>query len=241
MREFWEERTHAAGAELSWEAQPILELCGEVSALQVLELGCGSAALGRTLARRGANVTAVDFSPSMIELARGFHGGDLVEFVCADALGLDLGRRFDLIVGVFFLHETPAPDFPRLVSVLDRHLARGGRLVFLENSFFNPLVRFVRRNLVDTGILRKVGSHDETPFDPERFQMLRQAFQDACRRVDRFVFFSRAFAQFVGHRAGFRWSVGFGRRLDELVGRLPPDSRFALAWSYHQFILARRA
>src|ERR1051326_6672499 len=48
----------------------LLELCGDVRGLQVLDIGCGEGWCSRELARSEADVTALDVSPGLIEEAR---------------------------------------------------------------------------------------------------------------------------------------------------------------------------
>ena len=48
----------------------LLDLAGDVAGKRVLEAGCGEGFLSRLLAERGAAVHAIDYSQSMIEIAR---------------------------------------------------------------------------------------------------------------------------------------------------------------------------
>src|SRR5438094_148859 len=48
----------------------MLAMLGDVSGKNILDLGCGEGGYARELARRGANVTAVDGSARLIEIAR---------------------------------------------------------------------------------------------------------------------------------------------------------------------------
>lgn len=238
VREFWNARVPDA-QELTVHQEVILRLSGGVSELRVLELGCGTGTLSAELARRGAVVTAIDFSDGMLRLARERHGEMGITFIQADVLSLDLSQRFDLIVGTFFLHEIAAASFPQVADVLDRHLTVGGRGLFVENSFFNPLFRFLRREFVDRGKLRKLGSLDETPFDAERFTMLQARFHTE-RRVDTFRLFRRIAGQFMVGVPGLDWRKKVAERLDDVINMLPPTNRFKLAWSYTQTIVIRR-
>lgn len=240
MKEFWDSHVHLSVAELIPEQQSVLLHCGDLHGRSVLELGCGSASLARACADKAARVVAVDTSQNVIDRSRALPGAAKVSFVCSDVLDLDLGEEFDLIIGSSFLHEVPLTSFPLLIDVLDSCLAPGGRIIFAENSFFNPVFRFVRRNLVDTGILRKMGSFDETPFDEARYRLLAQRFPRTTRRIDNFVLFKRALDQFAAHKRGLAWTARVGPHLDNLGGRLKPTGRLAKAWSYQQIILAER-
>ena len=58
----------------------------------VLELGCGAGRITRQLVAQGYSVTGVDESAEMLEHVLG------AETVCARIEGLDLGRRFDVVL-----------------------------------------------------------------------------------------------------------------------------------------------
>ncbi len=94
----------------------------------VLDAGCGTGRVARELARRGVDVVGVDVDPSMIDTARRL--APELEWVAADLAGLDLQRRFDLVVmaGNVLLF-TPAGTEAALAATGARHLGAGGRLV----------------------------------------------------------------------------------------------------------------
>jgi RluA family pseudouridine synthase len=97
--------------------------------LRVLDLACGQGLLARELARRGAEVVAIDASPSLIEKARRRSHDLRIEFRVGDARALDhqaLGR-FDAIACVLALAnlEPLAPVLEGCAGVL----RPGGSLV----------------------------------------------------------------------------------------------------------------
>jgi SAM-dependent methyltransferase len=104
---------------------------------EVLDVGCGIGRWSRLLARRGAHVTGVDLSPTMVEEARRRAAAESVASRCAflegDLVTLDLGRTFPLVFGVTVLqHIVDARRLEEAVRRLACHLAPGGRLVLLE-------------------------------------------------------------------------------------------------------------
>lgn len=104
---------------------------------RVLDVGCGIGRWSRQLAGRGARVTGVDLSPTMITEARrraGAQGlGADCRFLVADLAELDLGERFDLVLGVTVLqHILDTPAFDAALAVMAGHLAPGGRMILLE-------------------------------------------------------------------------------------------------------------
>jgi 2-polyprenyl-3-methyl-5-hydroxy-6-metoxy-1,4-benzoquinol methylase len=103
----------------------------------VLDFGCGVGRWSRELARRGARVTGVDFSATMLTEAKrrtevsGL--GDCCRFIQADVTELKLDRAFDLILGVTVLQHVLSDDqLARTIALLARHLRPGGRLVLVE-------------------------------------------------------------------------------------------------------------
>lgn len=67
----------------------------------ILELGAGTGRITHRLLELGHPVVAVDESPDMLARIRG------AETVCSPIQDLDLGRRFDLVLLMSFLIETP--------------------------------------------------------------------------------------------------------------------------------------
>lgn len=103
----------------------------------MLDLGCGVGRWSRLAARRGARVVGVDLSTTMIAEAERRAEQDGVAgrcaFLTADLSTLDLGRRFDRILGVTVLQHILEPEaFIRAVENVRRHLAPGSRAVLLE-------------------------------------------------------------------------------------------------------------
>ena len=104
---------------------------------RVLDVGCGVGRWSRLLARRGAQVTGIDVSPTMLREAGRRAQLDGVATRCrfleADLATLELEQAFPFILGVTVLQHVVDPgSFERAVGRLARHLEPGGRLVLLE-------------------------------------------------------------------------------------------------------------
>ena len=86
---------------------------------RVLDAGCGTGALSVEAARRGAEVTAIDLSPTLVNLARERTPSDLgsgrITFHVGDMMDEKLGN-FDYVVAMDSLIHYRAPDMARVVG-----------------------------------------------------------------------------------------------------------------------------
>ncbi len=111
--------------------------------MRVLDAGCGVGRWSRLLAARGAHVTGIDISPTMIRQAW-LRTSDArlsrrCRFRVEDLTKFDLHERFDRILGVTVLQHILEPDALReALHRLTGHLAEGGRMILLEAA---PLAR----------------------------------------------------------------------------------------------------
>jgi 2-polyprenyl-3-methyl-5-hydroxy-6-metoxy-1,4-benzoquinol methylase len=126
--------------------EEMMRICGDVRGLSVLDYGCGPGQLGIYLAMLGAKVSGFDLSPRGAEIAnwaaRKYGLG--CSFRAMDAEELDYPDRcFDLVVGFGVLHHVV--KYPHSALHLARVLKPGGRAIFHETLWENPLINFVRR------------------------------------------------------------------------------------------------
>lgn len=109
-------------------------LLGDVRGKSVLEFGCGSGENTVLLARRGAEVCALDISEALIQVAKrrlevnGISGG--VKFCVASAYEIPLpDESVDVVFGMAILHHLELEPAAREVR---RVLRKGGRAIFKE-------------------------------------------------------------------------------------------------------------
>lgn len=113
-----------------------LQALGDVRERSILHLQCHFGQDSLSLARRGALVTGVDFSPRAIAYAKSLSEelGLPGDFICADVLEVQLGRRFDTIF-VSYGAICWLPDLDKWADTVLRHLVEGGDFVLVE---FHP-------------------------------------------------------------------------------------------------------
>lgn len=124
----------------------MLRMWGDVRGRSVLDYGCGSGQLGIYLAMQGAEVSGFDLSPMGIDVANWAANkyGLSCSFKAMDAEKLEYPDQcFDLVVGFGVLHHVI--KYPQSAYHLERVLKPGGRAVFHETLWDNPLINFVRR------------------------------------------------------------------------------------------------
>jgi magnesium-protoporphyrin O-methyltransferase len=115
---------------LSW-------LPADMTGKRLLDAGCGTGALAVEAARRGAHVTAIDLSPTLIGLARERVPRDLrtgqLKFLVGDMLDPALGR-FDYIVAMDSLIHYHLPDAIRLLDALTARAETGLLFTFAPRT-----------------------------------------------------------------------------------------------------------
>ena len=125
--------------EITWGIWAIDEsdvgVLGDVSGLDVVELGCGTAYFSAWLARRGARPVGVDITPAQLATARRLMAETGIEFPLIEADAAETGlpsESFDLVLSEYGASIWVDPY--RWLPEAARLLRPGGRLVFLRNS-----------------------------------------------------------------------------------------------------------
>ncbi|MEJ8848840.1 magnesium protoporphyrin IX methyltransferase [Variovorax rhizosphaerae] len=120
-------RERMRGTLLSW-------LPRDLSGSRLLDAGCGTGALAVEAARRGADVVAIDLSPTLVHLARErLPAGLRVDYRAGDMLDPALGR-FDFIVGMDSLIHYRTDDAVRVLSGLAQRANQSILFTFAPSS-----------------------------------------------------------------------------------------------------------
>ncbi|MEV0716929.1 class I SAM-dependent methyltransferase [Asanoa sp. NPDC050611] len=101
----------------------------------VLELACGPGTWTGQLLRHATEVTAVDASAEMIDIASARVGGDQrVRFVLADLFDWRPDRRYDVVFFGFWLSHVPPERLASFWSLVADCLRPGGRVFFVDDG-----------------------------------------------------------------------------------------------------------
>ncbi len=111
--------------------------------VRALELGCGTGVF-TTLARTsGADITAIDLSRDLLDLARFKSPGATVRFIVGNIEAMPFREGvFDAIYGSSVLHHL---DVRIALMEILKVLKPGGRLACVEPNFLNPHVMLIKK------------------------------------------------------------------------------------------------
>jgi len=203
--------------DLGRSLQITFDWLGDLRGKRVLELGCGPGDYTIMLARRGAQVTALDIAPASLEITRkraqANRVGSAIQlaWMAAETLGFPDGV-FDWVIGLGLLHHV---DPAALAPELRRVLRPGGRALFREPLGTNPMLGFARKHLHYRG---KHHTRDEHPLKYTDIYQMARGFR--ATRVREFYLFSMI-SRAVGGELSFSWLW----QLDEFLIRHVPMVR----------------
>ena len=150
---------------LSWLPQ-------DMRGLRLLDAGCGTGALATEAARRGAQVVAIDLSPTLVALAaeryaqQGMEGSGQVQFLAGDMLADELGA-FDHVVAMDSLIHY---DIPHMVEAVQRLAVRTRASILFTFAPRSPALALMH------GLGRLFPRGDRSPsLTPVAEPVLRQA------------------------------------------------------------------
>lgn len=155
--------------EVAWIAAKLGDLRGR----KVLDLGSGLGEGAVYFATQGAEVTAVDISPGMLDVVSRFAGrhGVAVTTVVGSATDLSCfdDASFDIVYGANMLHHV---DIEACLDEVRRVLRPGGRAAFWDPVKYNPVIEVYRR------LASGVRTEDEHPLQVRDLQSVKHRFHD---------------------------------------------------------------
>jgi len=197
----------------------ILRATGAGKTSRVLSLGCGIGDTELLLASHAGSITGIDLSPAAIRQARADTaqaGVKNVEFLEASANAETLAsRRFDVVIGIFFLHHVTDDELPPMARRIHAWLEPGGVFYGLDPSRYR--LSGAIGSLLVPKLMRRYQTPDERELKPSE---MAELFQTAGfnARTSYYDFLSTPFAGlFQSWRAGYRAA----RFADEMLIRIP--------------------
>lgn len=109
-----------------------LDLIDPRAGARVLELGCGTGGVTSRLVRRGALVTAVDWSKPMLKIAR--QRAPQADFIQSELTEYQPQGEFDIVLLAFVLHELEPQERARALAVATRAVSSTGRVAVVDHS-----------------------------------------------------------------------------------------------------------
>ncbi len=112
------------------------------SVRSILDLGCGTGGHTLILAERGYEVTGIDLSQGMLEIARkkAKERKLNVEFIQGDIRNMELNQKFDAVISMFAVisYQITNEDLTSVFKTALKHLKRNGLFIF--DVWFGPAV-----------------------------------------------------------------------------------------------------
>lgn len=136
-----------------YERPATISLLPNVKGKRVLDAGCAAGWYTKWLSDKGASVTAVDFSPNMIEMTKK-RVGSMAEVMRADLnepLDFIQEGAMDIVLSSLTLHYLK--DWNPVMREFNRILKKEGELVFSVHHPFMDFTVFKRENYFMTELL----------------------------------------------------------------------------------------
>jgi SAM-dependent methyltransferase len=155
----------------------ILERIGDLRGKKLLDIGAGLGESSVYFALRGAQVTAVDISPMMVEkvVTLGKQFGVEVEGRIAEGENLNVpADEYDVIYLANTIHHVQ--DRAALFQQMQRALKPGGVFFSYDPLAYNPVINIYRRIAV------RVRTPDESPLTVADLKLARKYFSNVGHR-----------------------------------------------------------
>jgi SAM-dependent methyltransferase len=230
------------------EARWIVKQLGSVKGKRILELGSGAGEGAVYFARLGADVTATDISPDMLDVVKAVarhHGVELRTQLCAATdLSALPGEHFDVVYAANLLHHV---EIEKCLEEVLRVLKPGGFAAFWDPIAHNPVINVYRR------MAAAVRTEDEHPLRRSDLALVRRRFSEV--RVEFFwlsaliVFLKFYLVDRIHPSSGRYWKLIIHRErelkslveplfgLDRLLLNLLPPLKW---WCWNLAIVARK-
>ncbi len=118
---------------------------GDITGLDILDLGCGTGRFSRHLAARGAQVHGIDFSPETIAIAKKLTQGDNPRYSQGSIFELDAVEEYDIITtcAVLTMALREKDEILDVLGRMAKALRPSGKILLLEplhEGFFHRVL-----------------------------------------------------------------------------------------------------
>ena len=122
-----------------------IDALGNVKNKTILDVGCGSAIYSIYLAKKGANVTGVDFSPNMIGLAERNAKEEKceIDLIITDFLTYEEKSSFDYSLFIGFFDYVKKDDIPKFFEKATSLTNRKIIATFPKKFAFQTIIRYI--------------------------------------------------------------------------------------------------
>ncbi len=164
-------------APVAMENRFILQRLGSLSGKKLLDLGVGLGESSVYFALKGAEVTAVDLSPEMVDLTvrLGQRYGVTIRGVVSGGEDLPVdSNQYDFVYSANTLHHVS--DRKRFFEQIHRVLKPGGRFFTIDPLVYNPIIHVYR------WMATEVRTVDEAPVSFRTVRLASQYFANVRHR-----------------------------------------------------------
>jgi SAM-dependent methyltransferase len=159
------------------ENRAILALMGDLRGKLLLDIGAGLGESSVYFALRGADVTALDLSPGMVDcaVALGKTHGVSIRGIVQSGEQLEVPQEhFDIVYVANTIHHVTNKNL--LFQQMHRALKPGGRFFSYDPLGYNPVIEIYRR------MATKVRTEDEAPLTFADLEIARRYFPNVQHR-----------------------------------------------------------
>ena len=162
---------------VAMENRFILQRLGPLAGKKLLDVGVGLGESSVYLATQGAEVTAVDVSPEMVDLTLrlGQRYGVTIKGVVSGGEDLPVeSNSYDFVYSANTLHHVS--DRKRFFEQIHRVLKPGGKFFTIDPLVYNPIIAVYRR------MATEVRTVDESPVSFQTLRLARRYFVNLRHR-----------------------------------------------------------
>ena len=158
---------------LALENKYIMRKIGNIKNKDVLDVGAGLCESSIYFAKKGANVTALDLSPKMLEVGKRL--ADLhdvaIKTIHTPAEEIEGCDKFDIIYVANTIHHLN--DKRKFLSASQRLLKKGGIFVSWDPVKYNPAINIYRKKAMG------VRTEDESPLTIADLKLIKEYFPNS--------------------------------------------------------------